>query len=237
MTLARETTSLARGWASMLGAALSLSLGCVIEVPNESHGACDDVRCSIDGYCRNGDCYCERGYLGNPNALHGCQSTEPGTGCTTTCGLNAFCDTGACVCDDGFIAVCGTGDCLPLRQLCDGVPDCPNLADEAAQTCAQQEVQQWTVVDDCDDGLDIEWRMWSQERDWTWPDASSVFVSDGLGRPSHEEIECLRGEWICFGGQGGDRSWGIGVEGTGDCEDCCFRCLEDPVDLGRLACE
>ncbi|MEX1361881.1 MAG: hypothetical protein AB1Z98_02075 [Nannocystaceae bacterium] len=238
MDAARGTQG--RGWMLGLAATLGLaasSLGCVIEAPSGDPGLCEDVQCSIDGYCRDGDCYCDRGFLGNPYALRGCQSTMPGTGCTTTCGLNSYCDRGACVCEEGFIAACGTGDCLALRQLCDGVPDCPNSNDEAPQTCAQQIVQQWTVADDCSDGVGIGWRLWSRDRDWAWPNADEVFVTEGEGRPSHEEVECLKGELMCFGAVAGDRSWGVGIDGTGTCDRCCYYCREDPVDFGGLGCE
>ncbi len=221
----------------MLAAAMLASGGCVVELPNDPQRPCDGVRCSLDGACRDGACFCNPGYLGNPYALHGCQSSMPGTGCTTTCGLNAYCDAGACVCEEGFVAVCGTGDCLALRQLCDGVPDCPNQADEAAQTCAQQSVQQWTLVDDCDDDQDLEWRLWSRDRDWAWPIPDHTFLTDGFALPSHEEIECFKGELICFGARGGELEWGVGLDGTGHCEDCCFVCSETPIDLGGLACE
>ena len=210
---------------------------CVIDVPQDPEHPCDGVRCSLNGSCRDGACYCDSGYLGNPYALHGCQSSRPGVGCTTTCGLNAYCEDGACVCEQGFLAVCGTGDCLALRQLCDGVPDCANQADEADETCAQQAVQQWTLVDDCDDGRDIEWRLWSRDRDWAWPGPDEAFVTDDEGVPSHEEVECLFGEQICLGAVAGARTWGVGVDGTGHCEGCCFICSEEPVDLGGLSCE
>jgi hypothetical protein len=223
---------LAQPWLLLLGLA-----GCVVEIPEDREHPCDGVRCSSQGYCRDAACYCNSGYLGNPYALHGCQSSMPGTGCTTTCGLNAYCDAGACVCEQGFIAVCGTGDCLALRQLCDGVPDCANQADEAAQTCAQQSVQQWTLMDDCEDDRDVAWRLWSRDRDWAWPSIDETFVTDGVGLPSHEEIECLKGERICFGAEAGERVWGVGVDGTGQCENCCFVCSEELVDLGGLSCE
>lgn len=229
--------SLAGLWAS--GAGLLLAGGCVIEIPDDDadEGACEDVRCSIDGYCRGGDCFCERGFFGNPYALHGCQTTQAGRGCTTTCGLNSYCEQGACVCEQGFIAVCGTGDCLALRQLCDGVPDCPNHADESLQTCNPPRTQQWTMTDDCVDGQDMEWRLYSRDRDWAWPSANDTFVTSGLGIPSHEEIECLGREWICYGAAADGLEWGIGLDASRTCDDCCFRCGDDPVDLGSLTCE
>ncbi|MCX4239350.1 low-density lipoprotein receptor class A repeat-containing protein [Paraliomyxa miuraensis] len=236
----------ASGWRWFSGAVRGLGLGlglglgaCVVDLPDDGPppSACDDVRCSDNGYCRDGACYCSAGFLGNAYAQHGCQSMNPGSGCTTTCGLNAYCDAGACVCEQGFLAVCGTGDCLALRQLCDGIPDCANGNDEAAQTCAQQKVQQWTLVDDCDDDLDVRWRLWSRDRDWAWPGPEETFVSDGVGLPSHEEIECLQGELVCVGAAAGGLSWGVGLDGRGQCEACCFDCTEEPVDLGAFGCE
>jgi hypothetical protein len=246
--VARAVTERGRAWArvqaflggrvrgAMAVGALSLP-GCVIELPEDRQHPCEDVRCSIDGYCRDGACYCDTGYLGNPYALRGCQSARPGADCTTTCGLNAYCDDRACVCEEGFLAVCGTGDCLALRQLCDGVPDCANMADEAAETCARQAVQQWTLLDDCDDGIDVEWRLWSRDRDWAWPGPDEAFFTDEVGVPSHEEVECLMGEVICFGALAGELEWGVGVDGTATCDGCCFVCSDEPIDLGGLACE
>jgi hypothetical protein len=249
--VARAVTERGRAWARVqaflggrvlgvvaLGALpLGVLAGCVVELPEDRQHPCEDVRCSTDGYCRDGACYCDSGYLGNPYALRGCQSARPGASCTTTCGLNAYCDDAACVCEQGFLAVCGTGDCLALRQLCDGVPDCANMADEAAETCARQAVQQWTLLDDCDDGIDVEWRLWSRDRDWAWPGPDEAFVTDEVGVPSHEEVECLMGEVICFGAVAGELEWGVGVDGTATCDGCCFVCSDEPIDLGGLACE
>ena len=231
------TGRIGRAW--LIGVGMWLG-GCVLEVPDEPEGpdpSCNGMQCSSNGYCREGACFCDSGFLGNAYAQHGCQSTRPAGSCSTTCGLNSYCETGACVCDDGFIAVCGTGDCLALRQLCDGIPDCPNSADEAPQTCAQGSIQQWTLDDACDDGLDVSWRLWSRDRDWAWPGPDATFVTDGFGRSSHEEVDCLKGESVCFGAEAGERSWGVGIDGEASCEDCCFLCSDEPVDLGTLGCE
>src|SRR5688572_2106800 len=94
---------------------------------------------------------------------------EVGYGCSTTCGLNAYCDaTGSCVCEAGTVPVCGTGDCLVQDFVCDGFEDCANGADEAQQNCLADVEQDWWVGDGCVDGLDVQWRLWSPEFDWTW---------------------------------------------------------------------
>lgn len=199
--------------------------------------ACDLKQCSEHGNCHAGKCRCDSGYVGNPDALHGCQALQTGSPCDTTCGLNAYCDGGACVCSDGFVAVCSTGDCIAAGRLCDGTSDCPNAADEDPLVCFDGSVQQWSTADGCDDGRPIQWRVWAQERDWVWPGPDAVFSTAELDVVDRERIECVAGELLCFGAQAGDRTWGVGLDGAGECEDCCQPCASAPVDMGVLTCD
>jgi hypothetical protein len=222
-----------------LAAALAVLGGCFVDT---THGdpvidVCDAITCSVHGYCQGGECHCDRGWVGNPNAVHGCQPLGTQSPCNTTCGLNAYCDGGECLCDDGFVAVCSTGDCISVDRLCDGANDCVNAADEDPMVCFDGSVRDWTVIDDCDDGRDIAWRVWSQDRDWVWPNVDDVFTTEGFGATTRQSIECLNDEMLCFGGEAGDRQWGIGLDGTGSCDDCCWPCASDVVDMGALGCD
>lgn len=223
------------GW---LGAVIAASCsGCVVEVPPERRHPCEDILCSYDGYCTaDAKCRCKPGFVGDPYALHGCAPSQPNGYCDTTCGLNAYCDQGACRCADGFVAVCGTGDCIPEAQLCDGLDDCANAADEDPGVCYPVIVQEYLVTDDCDDGEDVVWRLWAAERDWVWPGPDEAFVTRGVGVDASELVECRRDELVCFGASLGGVHWGVGADGTRTCEDCCSRCSGDLVDLGWLGC-
>lgn len=214
--------------------------GCFVDLPADTPlpDACLGLTCSNNGYCDDGVCLCRSNYVGNPYALHGCQPVGALSPCQTTCGLNAYCEASACRCAEGFVAVCGTGDCVATRALCDGSPDCANAADEDPYVCHDGAVQSWSLVDACDDGDDLQWRVWSRDRDWVWPNIDDVFVSSGLDTVSRESIECLVGETMCFGGVAGDgAAWGVGLDGRGSCGDCCFECSGDPVVLGDLTCQ
>ncbi len=220
-------------------ASLAATGGCFVDASEDEilSAPCDDVACSDNGYCEDGACFCDPYFVGNPNALHGCQPSVPGSACETTCGLNAYCaDDAACRCADGFVAVCGTGDCLPEGSVCDGVEDCINAADESREVCTAAEVQQWALTDGCDDGQDVAWRLWSRDRGWVWPNPDETFLTEGPGLLSRQSIDCVRGETICLGAEVGDASWGAGLDGTFSCDDCCVSCAEGLVDFGTLAC-
>lgn len=225
----------------MLMAVFGLA-GCFIQVDEPPSDVvigdpCDDVACSEHGYCDDGACYCDPYYVGNAYALHGCQPSGVAVGaCETTCGLNAFCADQACVCADGFVAVCGTGDCMPEAQVCDGIVDCINERDEDVEVCEVAEVQHWAVVDGCDDGVDVAWRLWARDRGWVWPSLDDAFVTEGVDVVSRESIECVRGETICLGAEANGAQWGVGPDGIADCSDCCFECLPGVIDFGTLAC-
>lgn len=219
---------------------------CVISAPSDGGqpGPCGGRACSEHGYCQRGtdECRCDSGYVGNPYAAFGCQAAAPGGDCSTTCGLNAYCaegqagDPSACVCDDGFVAVCGTGDCVPEAVLCDGTADCANEADEHPDVCFETVQMEWTVVDDCDDGDAVQWRVWAADRDWVWPGPDVTFFSGMVFEPSTEAIECFEGELVCFGGSASDTDWGVGMSGTIACDDCCERCGAVSIDYGALSC-
>lgn len=211
---------------------------CFVDIPADEPvpSSCTARTCSEHAYCNDGDCFCDPNYVGNPDALHGCQPVGALSPCETTCGLNAYCDAGSCRCAEGFVAVCGTGDCTATASLCDGTVDCANAADEDVRVCFDGEVQQWSIVDDCDDGRGIAWRLFSQDRDWIWPGPDDTFASAGLGVSASESIECLVGELVCFGGAAGDRSWGVGLDGRAECEDCCQPCSATSVELEPLTC-
>jgi hypothetical protein len=129
------------------------------------------------------------------------------------CGVNAYDYGGTCACVAGY-----DGDpydeCEPLMDL--------------------------LVTDLCDDGLDVEWKVFSEDRDWVWPTGSQVFVTAGYDFDNYETIQCSEGESLCFGALAGEQTWGLGLEGPAgglNCEDCCFDCGPYTFDLGYLTCD
>lgn len=241
MSLPRKSPSLlSRITPMLLAGAAAMAAGCVLYGPAEEYKTCDDVVCGNNASCaeETADCYCEAGFEGNP--YEGCKSVQPEVDpeCKLDCGQNAYCSEGACYCELDHVAVCGANaGCLPETRLCDGMPDCPNQADENVAVCEAPLFQDWLVTDDCDDGLPIEWRLFSQVRDWSWPGADTTFLTTGLGAEDYQTIQCFSGEMICFAGKSGETVWGFNLDGSGSCDECCAPCGGDTVlDLGFLSC-
>ncbi len=126
-----------------------------------------------------------------------------------SCGANAFCDLGTCRCFSGY----------------EGDPD---------EVC--DPVMSWLLTDSCDDGEEIEFRLFALERDWVWPDGGDVYFTQGLDVDSQADIVCYEGETICFGAETSGYVWGVGLDGSEDCEACCFECGSVYADMGYLTC-
>lgn len=142
-------------------------------------------------------------------ATLGCVIYEDGL----DCGPYAYAYRGSCYCDDGF-----QGD------------------DPAGGGCSP--IMSWRVTDACDDQGDIAWKLFSNDRDWTWPTGESVYLTTGFNYDSLEAIVCERGELICFGGESDSGlEYGVGLAGTAGCDDCCFECDAYELDFGLLTCQ
>lgn len=140
-----------------------------------------------------------------------------GLGCVfyvedTECGPFAYDYRGACYCEEGYEG----SD--PRGEGCDPV-------------------MTFRITDDCNDGADVAWKLFADERDWSWPAGDAVYVTPGLGFDGLEAIVCEFDELVCFGGETeSGLVYGAGIDFTEDCSDCCFRCESREVDLGYLTC-
>lgn len=141
-----------------------------------------------------------------------------GMGCVfwaedTHCGPYAYGYRGDCYCEDGY-----QGD-DPYEEGC-------------------WPVMTFRLTDDCDDGSNVEWKLWSEDGTWSWPEGDEVYVSPGLGYDDLRAITCVPDEWICFGAQTetGGLVYGVGTDFSAACDDCCYPCESREVDLGYLTC-
>lgn len=130
----------------------------------------------------------------------------------TECGPFAYDYRGDCFCEDGY------------------------EGDPYASGCAP--VMTFRLTDDCDDGHDVLWKLFSDGREWTWPSGEDVYRSPGLGYDDLRAITCEPDEWICFGAEteGGGLVYGVGLDFSAQCDDCCYPCESRELDLGYLTC-
>jgi len=129
----------------------------------------------------------------------------------TQCGPFAYDYRGACFCEDGYQGDPYTAGCSPVMT--------------------------WRVTDDCDDGVDVGWKLFANDRDWTWPSGDAIYVTPGFGFDGLEAIVCEPEELICFGAEAASGLvYGVGLDFGESCNDCCFPCRSQELDIGYLTC-
>lgn len=224
---------------TLLVALVAATAGCVLYGDAEEHKTCEDVACGAHASCGGeAECFCDPGYQGNP--YEGCVDPKPviDENCAVACGQNAYCSEGECYCELDHVPVCGANaGCMPVARLCDDKQDCPNGADEQPTACSTPVYQEWLLTDRCDDGEDIEWRLFALDRDWVWPSQGESFFTSGYLVDVYQTVQCFRDETICFAGASSTSTWGFNLDGTGECEACCAQCgSQELLDLGFLDC-
>ena len=129
------------------------------------------------------------------------------------CGPYAYSYRGACYCDTGY-----EGD-DPYDEGC-------------------WPVMTFRITDDCDDGYDVKWKLHSDAREWNWPSGDAYYTTPGLYADGYESIVCENDELICFGGEtNGGLVYGVGLDFSATCSDCCYECRSGEIDLGYLTCQ
>jgi hypothetical protein len=194
--------------------------------PGESQATCcEDCGCPAGLACENNSC--------QPTAVCGNGICEPGeseTNCCLDCGcpVDFTCESNVCEPEP----VCGNGVCEPGESQASCCEDCGCQGSGwACQTsgggCTFEGTStfSWTFTNQCLDGENIQFKVFDQNAKLVWPTPPNVYLSSP-GATNTDAFLCTIGNKICFGGDQPQHnlSWGIGINGTQACSNCCYVC-------------
>ena len=80
---------------------------------------------------------------------------------------------------------------------------------------------------------DVAIEFYSTERDHVWPGGDQIWVVGVSAGEISYPLDCNRGELICFGAWTISQQdhWGLGMDMSQDCSDCCARCGDVMQDV------
>ena len=86
----------------------------------------------------------------------------------------------------------------------------------------------FSIRDSCNDGYRINYRYHgyssSGDRVSQWPAGGNIYFTPRYNQVYTKSLTCNSSvQWICFGGETGRRTWGVGLDGTGN-RNLCYRC-------------
>jgi hypothetical protein len=163
--------------------------------------------------------------------LSSAECDEPLESCTIT----GFCEEISCggflgtPCPAGLACVDKPGD---LCDPAEGGIDCPGI-------CLDK--MSWTVIDDCQDGSEVRFRLFEPATQTVSPRLGVFRVPLAADRET-VTIDCTPGEEVCIGAEADvGQPWGIGINGDRPCpqgETCCVDCVTERTEVtARLICQ
>lgn len=102
-----------------------------------------------------------------------------------------------------------------------------------------------TVVDQCPDGEDIQYRFFefvsrsSTRPAGVWPGGDRVYVTRGYSLRSTSRLRCTTGRLVCYGGESRTTQriyWGLGIDADKSCSQCCVTCRSGVNTGWSLTC-
>ena len=112
-----------------------------------------------------------------------------------------------------------------------GVQLCPWLRRRSLHRV--RAVHEFLITDACDDGLDVEFRLFSLDTTQTWPNSSTLLTA---GLDATRSADPLRGGARVFGARAGDLVWGAGLDGQGGLQRPFLYLQLKQVDMSYLTC-
>lgn len=94
----------------------------------------------------------------------------------------------------------------------------------AAEASAQQTL---TFVIRNQTASEIDYKLWSQNRNQVWPGVQKTYGLNFRGEQRTNKIACVHGDTICYGAWFRNNpkiTWGAGRTGKARCTTCCYVC-------------
>lgn len=92
----------------------------------------------------------------------------------------------------------------------------------------------WTIRSDYPHIVSLE--FYSQDYNRAWPGDGEVYILDDYDNKVFN-LNCSTGEKICYGAWvrgNSDKYWGVGLDNSQSCSDCCYTCGYGDTDLRIL---
>lgn len=94
----------------------------------------------------------------------------------------------------------------------------------------------FNITDGCNNGVSIDYKFYDVTANLVWPSATSHYFTSAYNATYTHNLSCTTNDKVCFGARSGGYYWGIDVDGSKSCSDCCIFCTAGNSLSRRLAC-
>ncbi len=94
----------------------------------------------------------------------------------------------------------------------------------------------FTITDGCNNGVQIRYKFYDVTNNLVWPTSTTSYFSEFFNASYTHNLSCRTGANVCYGGRSASFYWGVDVDGTKSCSDCCISCQNGNSLSRRLTC-
>lgn len=94
----------------------------------------------------------------------------------------------------------------------------------------------FTITDGCNNGIQIQYKFYDFTNNLVWPSSSTHYTTLAYNASYTHNLSCRTGASICYGARSASYYWGVDVDGSKYCPDCCISCQNGNSLSRRLSC-
>jgi hypothetical protein len=110
-----------------------------------------------------------------------------------------------------------------------------NVASSVSPPVSNSTVR-FTITDGCDNGIQIRYKFYDVTNNLVWPSSSTHYATLFYNASYAHDLTCRTGANICYGARNESYYWGVDVDGSKYCSNCCITCQNGNSLSRRLTC-
>ena len=94
----------------------------------------------------------------------------------------------------------------------------------------------FNITDGCNNGIPIDYKFYDVTNNLVWPSATTHYATQAFNATYRHDLSCRADAKVCYGARSSGFYWGIDLDGSKSCSDCCIFCTEGNSLSRRLTC-
>lgn len=94
----------------------------------------------------------------------------------------------------------------------------------------------FTITDGCNNGVFIDYKFYDETNNLVWPSATSHYSTTAFNGVYSNNLSCNNDAKVCYGARSVNFYWGVDVDNSKSCSDCCIFCTQGNSLSKRLVC-
>jgi hypothetical protein len=111
-----------------------------------------------------------------------------------------------------------------------------NVASFAPPPAVTTSTITFALTDGCNNGVSIDYKFYDFANNLVWPTSSTHYVTQAYNATYTHDLSCNTGANVCYGARSLTLYWGVDVDGSKSCADCCISCQSGNSLSRRLTC-